>query len=199
LKDVRKRVGLDSIYYAGSHGFEISGPRQQRIETEKGRDALPELDAAEDRLRKMLETISGTEVERKRFSIAVHYRRVADDEIDAVEKTVDEVLGEHGGLRKGRGKKVFELQPDVDWDKGKAVRRLLEILSPDTAEAVLPIYIGDDVTDEDAFQALAGDGLGIVVHAGDPKPTRARYVLADPSRVRRFLENLAAAMEKGSP
>jgi alpha,alpha-trehalase len=198
LKDVRNRVGIDSIYYAGSHGFEIAGPRRKRIKTEKGLDALPILDTAEDRLRNMLKDISGAEVERKRFSIAVHYRRVADDKTAAVQQAVDDVLASHSGLRQGHGKKVIELQPDVDWDKGKAVERLLEILSLDTAEAVLPIYIGDDVTDEDAFQALRGHGIGIVVHTGDPKPTHARYRLADPFRVRQFLGRLVEALEKGS-
>jgi alpha,alpha-trehalase len=197
LKDVKSRVGLESLYYAGSHGFDIAGPQQERIQNEKGLEALPKLDSAEGRLRGMLRGVDGAEVERKKFSIAVHYRRVAAGEQGAVEGAVDAVVREHGGLRKGTGKKVFEVQPDIAWDKGKALGWLLETLGLQDSPGVLPIYIGDDVTDEDAFKVLAAKGIGIVVHAGDAKRTHARYVLADPSQVGRFLEKLVSALEAG--
>jgi trehalose 6-phosphate phosphatase len=75
---------------------------------------------------------------------------------------VDEVAAEHPKLRKAYGKKIFELQPQMDWHKGKALFSLLGTLKLDGAD-VLPFYIGDDVTDEDAFRALKGRGIGIVV------------------------------------
>jgi len=195
LPDVMKRVGLDNIYYAGSHGFDIAGPRGMHHAHQKGVEALPALDAAEQALREALRDIDGALIDRKRFSLAIHYRLVRGDHAAAVERAVDEALRQHHGLRKGRGKKVFELQPDVAWDKGAAVRWLLHELELEQPD-VLPVYIGDDVTDEDAFRALGDQGLCIAV-LDEPRPTAARYRLEDPQEVRALLEALDEALENG--
>jgi alpha,alpha-trehalase len=196
LKDVQERVALEGLYYAGSHGFEIDGPGQERIRNEKGCEALPALNEAENELRRLLTDIQGALVERKKYSVAVHYRRVAAGQVEMVEDKVDVVLQRHSGLRKGRGKKVFELQPDVDWDKGRAVLWLMERLGLHS-EAVRPIYIGDDVTDEDAFRVMQKQGVGIVVHGGEERHSYASYGLVDPEEVLTFLENLSAAISGG--
>jgi alpha,alpha-trehalase len=196
LKDVQGRVALEGLYYAGSHGFEIDGPGQDRIRNEKGSEALPALNAAENELRKLLTDIQGALVERKKYSVAVHYRRVASGQVEIVENKVDDVLQRHSGLRKGHGKKVFELQPDVEWDKGHAVLWLMEKLGLN-GETVRPIYIGDDVTDEDAFRVLQERGTGIVVHGGEERSSYARYGLVDPQEVLKFLQNFSAAHSGG--
>jgi trehalose-phosphatase len=193
---MRRLVGLDSLYYAGSHGFEIGGPKGWHDALEKGVEALPELDRAERELHEALADIEGHAVERKRFSIAIHYRRVAVAEIERLQQIVEQVAAHHPGLRQGHGKKVRRLQPDVDWDKGHAVLWLLERLGLDRPE-ILPLYIGDDVTDEDALEALRARGIGIVVRGEDnARPSAARYALADPGDVRRFLELLLALAER---
>ena len=194
LADVAVRVGVEGITYAGSHGFDIAGPRGSHRTHQKGVEAVPALDAAEAMLRDALAAVEGSQIERKKFSLAVHYRRVRENEVAAVEAAVDRALRQSAGLRKGRGKKVFELQPDVDWDKGAAVRWLLQALQLEGPQ-VLPVYIGDDVTDEDAFRALAGWGLTFVVQ-GDARPTAAEYRLEDPREVRALLEQLAAMLEQ---
>lgn len=194
LADVETMVGLDNLHYAGSHGFDIVGPDGLRMQHEGARESLPELDAAEEALREHLAAIEGAHIERKRFAIAVHYRQVANGEVPRVEAAVDTVAQHHPGLRKKGGKKIFELQPDVDWHKGRAVLWLLEQLGLDS-EDVLPVYIGDDVTDEDAFEALQGRGLGIRIGHPD-EPTAAEYTLRDTEELQRFfgalLEHLTA-------
>ncbi|MFP4476457.1 MAG: trehalose-phosphatase [Desulfatibacillaceae bacterium] len=194
LADVRARVPVASLYFAGSHGFEISGPGNLHFEHPEGKQALPVLDKAGQELEKLLENVSGAQVERKRFSIAVHYRRVEPKRVAEVEKAVDHVFDANPGLRKKSGKKVFELGPDVDWDKGKAVSWLLTRLDIRT-DSVVPVYVGDDVTDEDAFGALVGIGAGVVVEEGAPRPTQAGYRLSGVDEVRRFIENLAQTVE----
>jgi alpha,alpha-trehalase len=196
LKDVQERVALEGLYYAGSHGFEIDGPGHERIRNEKGSEALPALNAAENELRKLLIDIQGALVERKKYSVAVHYRQVAAGQVEMVENKINDVLQRHSGLRKGHGKKVFELQPDVEWDKGRAVHWLMERLGLH-GEAVRPIYIGDDVTDEDAFRVLQERGVGIVVHGGEERSSYALYGLVDPEEVLTFLQNLSAAISGG--
>jgi trehalose-phosphatase len=188
--DVQRLIQLDDIFYAGSHGFEIAGPHGMHLEYEQGADFLPILDRAERELGQTLARVEGALVERKKFSIAVHVRGVARDDEAAVEAMVDDVLARHPDLRKGYGKKVFELQPRLDWHKGKAVLWLLRVLELDGPE-VLPLYIGDDLTDEDAFRALGDRGLSIIVEEGS-RPTAASYVLKHPEEVRSFLRHLIA-------
>jgi trehalose-phosphatase len=190
LEDVRKRVGIDGIVYAGSHGFDIAGPRGLR--KEMATEFLPKLDMIEKELGKQLTGIAGARMERKRFSIAAHYRNVNERDVSKVERAVSEVAARHRKFRKIEGKKVYELLPDIDWDKGKAVLWLLENLGLERAK-VRPIYIGDDRTDEDAFRALEKSGLGILV-SEQPRPTAASYSLKDSTEVERFLRELVATL-----
>jgi trehalose 6-phosphate phosphatase len=117
----------------------------------------------------------------------VHYRRVPEARAHDVHQAVLRAQARHPALRITSGKKVYELQPDVDWDKGRAVQWLIETLR---LEDALPVYIGDDVTDEDAFRALAGRGIGIAVQEA-PHDTAAAWTLRDPDEVRALLAQLA--------
>jgi len=190
LDDVRQRVNISAIVYAGSHGFDIAGPRGLRKEL--ATEFLPRLDIVEKEIGEQLTGIPGARLERKRFSIAAHYRNVNESDVPKVERAVSEVAARHRELRKMDGKKVHELLPDIDWDKGKAVLWLLENLGLERAK-VRPIYIGDDRTDEDAFRALEKSGVGILV-SEEPRPTAARYLLKDPAEVERFLRELVATL-----
>ncbi len=197
LPDVQKLIDLKDIYYAGSHGFDIAGPAGKRLEHQLGKEFLPVLNQAEKELKSLIEDkIPGSQIERKKFSIAVHYRRVDEGKAGEVEQAVDQVLAEHGELRKATGKKIFEVQPDIDWHKGKALLWLLNKLELDQP-GVLPLYVGDDVTDEDAFEVLEDKGLGLVVQEGD-KPTRAKYRLHNPAEVEQFLQNLIAVCKESA-
>lgn len=188
LADVRDKVRIDSIVYAGSHGFDIAGPQGLQVEQTVGETFLPVLDRAEKALAAKLSAIEGTLVERKKFAIAIHYRLVALENVERVEAIVDAVAAEHPTLRKSLGKKIFEFQPRMDWHKGKALLSLLTTLGLDDRE-VLPLFIGDDVTDEDAFRAMQGRGIGIVVW-DHPYETAAAYSLENPDQVRDFLVRL---------
>ena len=192
LSDVRNRVGIDGIWYAGSHGFDIAGPGGEHAQYQEGREYLPALDAAEQALRTKLADIPGCLVERKRFSIATHYRQVAQGKEQHVKQAVDETHTDHPELRLTSGKKIYELQPAIDWDKGKAIRWLMQALGLDFIRFTL-IYIGDDVTDEDAFRELETHGIGILV-TQEKLPTRASYRLDDPAAVEDFLEWLSAKL-----
>jgi len=192
LDDVRRRVNIDAIVYAGSHGFDIAAPHGLR--RQMATEFLPTLDLAENELHEALDGISGARVERKRFSIAAHYRNVKENDVPAVERAFDAVAVRHPELRRIDGKKVYELLPAVDWNKGKAVIWLLETLGLESRSGgIRPIYIGDDRTDEDAFRALEQRGIGILV-SEQSHPTAARYSLKDPAEVERFLRALTARL-----
>jgi trehalose-phosphatase len=195
LEDLRQRVSVEEIVYAGSHGFDIVGPRGLRKQVTP--EFLPTLEDAEKELKQKLRDIAGARLERKRFSIAAHYREVPDERAPQVGQAVNEVAARHRKLCKRAGKKVYELQPDVDWNKGKALLWLLEAMSPESCE-MFPIFIGDDLTDEDAFHAVKRCGVGIVVNE-KPRATAARYTLKDPEEVEHFLRELIARrVQRGS-
>jgi alpha,alpha-trehalase len=189
--DVAGMVGLDSLFYAGSHGFDIAGPDGTRFEVPEARALLPELDAAEEELREALAGIDGSRLERKRFAVTVHFRQVGEDDVPRVEEAVRKVHDRHPKLRASAGKKVHELRPGIDWDKGKALLKLMEVFG---VREATPVYIGDDTTDEDAFRAIAGRGVPILV-AAEPRESAAAYRLRDPDEVQRFLATLAGRLD----
>jgi trehalose-phosphatase len=192
LDDVRRRVDIDSIVYGGSHGFDIAGPRGLR--RQMATEFLPDLDVVEKELHEALDGISGARVERKHFSIAAHYRNVSDDDVPKVQRAVSTVAARHRELRTIDGKKVYELLPDIAWDKGKAVIWLLETLGLESRSGgIRPVYIGDDRTDEDAFRALEQSGIGILV-SEQSQPTAASYSLKNPAEVEGFLRALSATL-----
>lgn len=187
--DVMRRVEVEGIVYAGSHGFDIRRGDGSVLEGGRGDPFLASLDAAEGELREAVAAIPGALVERTRFTITVHYRVVAEPDVARVDAAVAAAAARRGDLRRTGGKKVFNLRPDLDWDKGSAVRALLAVLGGDH----LPLYLGDDLTDEDAF-AVLGDGIGLVVRGETDRPTAASYALRDPDEATAFLESLAASL-----
>lgn len=193
LADVRTMVPSDRLWLAGSHGFDIAGPGGVHHELPEGRSHAGALAGAADALAGLVGAVPGAWVERKRFAVAVHFRQVDDRLVPEVEAAVDHVLDGTTGLRKTGGKCIFELRPAVDWDKGRALWWLVE-QSGTGASGHLPLYLGDDETDEDAFVALVGRGIGIVVERED-RATAATFRLADPDEVVTFLADLADRLE----
>jgi trehalose 6-phosphate phosphatase len=136
-------------------------------------------------------------VEHKRFGVAVHYRNAARDRVDEVAAAVRSA-GQRTALRVTTGREVIELRPNVDWDKGKTLRWVLDHIRDTGSGALLPIYLGDDITDEDAFDAVHDDGIAIVVRHSDDgdRATAAQYALDNPDRVRDFTERLARRLAR---
>ena len=187
LDDVMERLGAKGIYYSGSHGMEIADPEGSREESQEVQQLLPILDEVEGRMRQLFGDDEALEVERKRFGVAVHFRRKPRAR-QQVEQALAEAVGNGEGLKMGFGKMVREIQPDVDQHKGTALRRITEQMGRDEANG-RSVYIGDDKTDEDAFEVVADQGYGILVAAED-RPSAAALRLDDPYEVRQFLEAL---------
>lgn len=190
LSTLQTLTGLSGLTVAASHGFQIWSPE---------RGALPGPDVDVDllagvaaRARAATAGLPGVEVEVKPYSVAIHERRASPAAADEVRELVTGlVAGSSGKLRVTPGRHVYELQPDLDWHKGRAVERLLEDLDPST----FAVYVGDDITDEDGFRAVAGRGAGILVHSAErgDQPTAAAYGLGGVPAVEQFLRALAKA------
>ena len=193
LADVRERIGLRGLWYAGSHGFELTGPDGTHHQNPEAAASIPVLAGAAADLADQLGHIPGVLVEHKRFGVAVHYRNAARDRVGEVAAAV-RTAGQRTALRVTTGREVIELRPNIDWDKGKTLRWVLDyIRDNEGAGALLPIYLGDDITDEDAFDAVDDDGIAILVRHSDDgdRATAARYALDSPDRVQEFTERLA--------
>ncbi|KAF1331148.1 Trehalose-phosphatase, partial [Globisporangium splendens] len=207
-------VQLDNLVYAGSHGFDIKGTKSLPISCQVGDHFRPALEDCIRDLSVNLAEIPGAEIEDNRLAVSVHYRHVAPALQSVVERIVDDYVAHHPSLVKKHGKKVFELRPQVDWNKGRAVLFILSQLGLD-AENVVPFYLGDDVSDEDAFNALnaRGNGKGVSIIVRDPEAskvdlpgdtnelpaTTAAYSLRDTLEVEQFLNVLATLGEVATP
>ena len=198
LADVRQRIGLPGIWYAGSHGFELIGPDGTHHENAEAAASIPVLARAAAELADQLAHIPGVVVEHKRFGVAVHYRNAARDRVGEAAAAVRSV-GQRTALRVTTGREVIELRPDVDWDKGKTLRWVLDHIRDDEQPGpLLPIYLGDDITDEDAFDAIHDDGIAILVRHSDDgdRATAANYALDNPARAREFTDRLAGQLAR---
>ena len=190
LDDVRARVNEPRAFFAGNHGFEIEGPGvRHRIDAAER--LRPEFLATTQRLRDELSEVEGAEIEDKGVTVSVHYRRVRDPRLAERVREASEREAERSGLRVTHGKRVVELRPPVDWHKGRAVDFLIDALSGE--QRLYPVFIGDDVTDEDAFRAVqARGGMAILVgDDGQPRDTVADARVDSPEGLVPLLEALA--------
>ncbi len=199
LADVTKRVGLPDIWYAGSHGFELTAPDGTHHQNDAAAAAIPVLEQAAAELRDQLGSIPGVVVEHKRFGVAAHYRNAARDRVGEVAAAV-RAAGRRDALRVTTGREVIELRPDIDWDKGKTLRWVIDHLQEAGSGPIVPIFLGDDITDEDAFDAVRDDGVPIVVRHNDDgdRATAALFALDSPARVSEFTDRLARQLSDGT-
>ncbi len=190
--DIQSFVDLDNIIYAGSHGFRISGPGGMHKEQEEARELLPRLDKMEKQLTATLEkVIEGVQIERKYYAIAIHYRNAPRGAYKEIVERVNTVIGGDNDFKKGKGKKLLEVKPALKWHKGKAVEWIMNKLKFSWPDEYIPIFVGDDVTDEDAFRTLADQGIGILVGVHS-QLSAATYHLENVQQVDNFLEALVA-------
>ena len=185
LEDIRNLVRVDDIYYSGNHGFEISGPELEIINP-AAEEIKPVILEICTKMQKKLDHVDGALIENKGLTASLHYRRVANKDFPELKEGFERVVKpyvDEGKVRVTRGRKVFEIRPNIDWNKGDAVLYITKTLRED---GILPIYIGDDRTDEDAFTALKDTGITILV-SPEPKKSNARYFLRSSDEVKLFL------------
>ncbi len=186
-EDVEKLVGIKGIFYAGSHGFDIMGPGFSMVQPEVEK-IVPVISQVIKELSRKLGDVPGIIIEKKKFSVAVHYRLVAQQYLSLISETVNKIVQEKKELRLMSGKKVFEILPDIDWDKGKAVRWIMDALKVSWQD-VCVVYIGDDVTDEYVFRTLRTRGFGILV-SDEHRESAADFQLSSTEEVKKLFEKV---------
>ncbi|MCG2712786.1 MAG: trehalose-phosphatase [Candidatus Omnitrophica bacterium] len=188
-EDVEKLVGVEGIFYAGSHGFDIQGIGVSMVQP-KAKETIPVVDKVTGVLKSALAGIDGVIIEEKKFSVAVHYRLVKKEQLPGIKEVVEKIVYENSALRLMNGKMVLEILPAIDWNKGKAVRWIMKALDLSWEDHAV-FYIGDDTTDEDAFRTVTGRGVGILVSDQEGK-SAAQFRLASPDEVGKLFKQLVA-------
>jgi trehalose-phosphatase len=182
LEDVASKVGLDLIY-AGNHGLEIQC-KGTRFKEPTAASYAPALQTIVAAMHERLDGVEGVLVENKGLTASVHFRKAAPDAEATIRYLAEQaVRTDSGRFLLREGKKVIELRPTVAWNKGTAARWILDRLAPGT----LAVCLGDDVTDEDMFNALAD---GITISVGPNEDTAARYHVANVEEAVRFLSSV---------
>jgi trehalose-phosphatase len=192
IGDLRERVpAAPSIFFAGLHGLEIEGPGLRFAHNAMAL-AAPGISLLAKDLRRAVKPLPGVFVEDKVYAIVLHLRGASKaDRIHATTRfnALAEPFLSEGTVRLQPGDHVLELLPNVDWAKGDAVRAIMRHVEADTKETVWPVYIGDDATDEDAFDEIGANGLTIAV---GKRPAAAAFQVDDPAAVECFLKAILA-------
>jgi trehalose 6-phosphate phosphatase len=183
-------MGLDTLIMAGSHGFDKWSPDGGTIPREEGTAFSDLLHDVSDRMYMKIDPIAGTAIEPMKPCVAVHYRLVAAQEWPRVTEVIDASLAAHPEqLQMTPDKMVDDIQPKLNWNKGKAVTYLLDALDFGHDD-VMPISLGDDITNEHACGALGNRGIGIFVGRADDSEVAERTSAAD---------NLVHSTDEGEP
>jgi trehalose 6-phosphate phosphatase len=201
LADLRQKVNIEGIIYAGNHGFEIEGPGLSFVNPIV-EEIKPLFRIVRQILVLTLGTIKGVLVEDKGATLSVHYRQVDEEDAKDVETLVERAINSpvsHGLFKVTSGKKVYEVRPAVNWDKGKAIRLLMKRFGKGGRNSgLLPVYVGDDLTDEDAFRTIEKHGYGVTIHVGENySQSVAHYFLRSPDEVQYFLIKLLDYARRG--
>jgi trehalose 6-phosphate phosphatase len=172
-EEARRLVGVEGVVYVGVHGLELAP------EAERWRETL-----------RPFAHLEWPWLEDKGLTVALHWREAADEQAARAELEGIAERAEATGLEARWGRKVLELRPPVEADKGTAVRALLEERGLRRA-----LYAGDDTTDLDAFRGL--DGLQVAVRVAVASPEgppglleSADLVVGSPAELLEFLRQL---------
>lgn len=193
MAELKSMVGIAGIYYAGNHGLEIEGSDFSYVNPAAAstRNIIKGLAG---QLAIELGKIDGVIIQDKQLSISVHYRLVAKGEEGLVADIVQRLTGalrDEGKIVLFSGKKVWEIRPPVDWDKGRAVETIANAIKAKLKqERLLTIFLGDDITDEDAFRVVQRpEGWSIYV-GPESASSAAGYYLNSTAEVETFLTRL---------
>jgi trehalose-phosphatase len=189
LHSLMRKVRLEGIIYGGNHGAQLTGPNID-FQAPIGPETYRAFETIKSSVRSLTAGMNGVVLEDKTHSLSIHFREFEED-VPQLARAVSHIVQsfiDDGYVRINTGKKVFDITPG-SWNKGMAVQWLLRHLSVSTvSQSVVPIYIGDDTTDEDAFAAIGQNGFTVVV--GNVRRSAAQYSLRDTDEVLKLLEKI---------
>lgn len=189
LEDLKNKVGIKDIIYASKHGFKGKIRDKKYIYPVKA-GQLKEILKIKSELQKLAGQFAGAFVEDKKIMLAFHFRMVAKQQIRQLKIYLRKILKNFTGnglISTISGKKVLEILPKVNWNKGYFADMVMKKIALKTKKKPIGIVIGDDQTDEHAFQKLNNE---ITITVGRKLKSKAKYYLKDPDDVINFLSKL---------
>jgi trehalose-phosphatase len=195
VSDVRKLVGLENISYIGNHGFEIDalGLTFEGFNFSRTREVM---DYLKWRINQELLFFKGAFIEDKGICLCVHYFQLNENQEEVFKTLLNNITIPFflkNEIRIELDKKVFEIKPPIDWDKGKAVLWFLDQYKDLDVGNAVPVYIGDSLTDEDAFRVLKNNG--ITVRVGKSERSLADCYIYRQSEVTALLREIVSGRE----
>lgn len=192
LANLKQYVRIPGLIYAGNHGFEIEGRGISYVHP-VARALEHSFEKMIRQLRSAFVSFRGIVIEPKTFSVSVHYRQVRSR--SQIQKAKQVLLEKLGSLKRSsvvlaEGKKVWEIRPTDKWHKGETVSWLLRHVDRLEKKSYFPVYVGDDITDEDAFRAIRKKGVGIKVTSGKGGRSQARYYVRSTAEAVCFLRKI---------
>ena len=191
LAELEGLVAIPGLIYAGNHGLEMRGLGMDFVHPEALGfiELLAEIAGV---LERELKDVPKVLVHDKKLTLSVHLRNVLDSYVRKVDRTVTSVVEAYasdGQVKITRGKKVLEVRPNISWGKGEAIEKIRQ----DCGDSPVPMFFGDDQTDEDGF-AVVQNANGIAVYIGPPRQeTKALHQLESPAEVAQVLALLAGS------
>lgn len=197
VETLRELVPISGLTLVGNHGMETLFSDGRRVEDEVATRARPAIARLGEKVAARARRTSGAVLEQKGISLSLHTRLVASDtERAALERDVIALAAKEPELASSGGKRIVEIRPRGAPHKGDAILRLLARHGPDWPSQCAALFLGDDLTDEDGFRALAGRGAPILVLDGPPRPTAATFTTANLDDTLALLEGVTLLPSK---
>jgi trehalose-phosphatase len=190
LADLKEKIAIDGLVYIGNHGMEVSAPDFSFVYDIGAKETLA-MNRVAGALGKLASDYDGTVLERKGLTLSIHFRLLHPGVKNAFLKELSKLLKPtvKGGLIKiTGGKGLVEVRPTADWDKGSALAWIMERRG---FKGTVPLCIGDDETDEDAFRVIEGKGISLFV---GKRASSADFFLTEQADVEPFLVFLAETL-----
>lgn len=190
LHTLKRKVGIGGISYAGDHGL------TWEIDSRKGGMPVPEryiqaISAIGRRVRPISRTYSGLLLEHKHTALTVHFRNVPPSLRPSVKKVITRAVHavvEDSGLLITWTKVAVEFRPPIKWNKGDFAKLFLRTIARTFKHSFVPVYAGDEPSDEDAFKVMR---KGITIRVGSRGKSAARFYTPRRYEIDEFLERLS--------
>ncbi len=189
LEVLKERVQIPDIIYGGIHGLEGEIYTKRHL-FPLSKQYFLVLTEIQNKIQAIMPGFNGALFLNKKLTLALDYRSVKQPQIKPLKALFDKILGaylENGVVSILSGKKVWEIIPNVNWDKGSFAKLLVEQITRTNKSIPIAIYIGDDKTDENVFKKL---GSGLTIRVGKHNHSKAKYYLRNTTDVLKFLQFL---------
>lgn len=192
VDDARRMVAVDGLWAIGNHGIEIAPPNGMSVVREDIAPFADQVAGASARVSEIVHDMLGVFVEDKRWTASVHYRLADPVIVPGLTASVVQIASEYGLIVK-HAKKTLELRPPVEVDKGTAALELISAIGATDIDASI-LAAGDDLTDEDMFNALRVSiprAVTVwVAHDSPPSETAAEFSVPDTDALRDLLDEI---------